>query len=146
MIDISVDLSTDSTTLLESTMDRLFEESTVLSLGRIRKSLVKPHMNSQLQKIGHSGSDDEIHACVMSLNQYIHVRNAYVRQLKGDSILDPLRSIIVDILQENEVIKRSDVMDKANELGVAVTDNMYSRVMKELCTSKGALWSMKSGD
>jgi len=143
---VSANLTSDSATLLETTLDRLFEESTVLSLDRIRKSLLKPHMSNHLQKIGHTGSDDELHACIMSLNQYIHVRNAYVRQLRGDSILDPLRSIIVDILQENEVIKRSDVMDKANELGVAVTDNMYSRVMKELCISKGALWSMKSGD
>lgn len=146
MMDVSAELSTDSTTSLKTTLDRLFEESAVLSLSRIRKSLKKPHMTDQLQEIAHRSSDEELHACIMTLNRYIHLRNSYVRQLKGDSILDPLRSIVVDILHENEVIKRSDVMDKANELGVAVTDNMYSRVMKELCVSKGALWSMKSGD
>ena len=143
---VSIELSTDSTSVLNTTLDRLFEDSTVLSLNRIRKSLTKTYIGNQLQELGHAGSDEDLHACIMSLNKYIHVRNAYVRQLKGDSILDPLRSIVVDILQEHDVIKRSDVMDKANELGVAVTDNMYSRVMKELCVSKGALWSMKSGD
>jgi DNA-directed RNA polymerase-3 subunit RPC5 len=146
MMTYSVNLSTDSFLSLKTTLDRLFEESAVLSLQKVRENLLKPHMNDQLQNFGRMGSDQEIHSCIMSFQKYIHLRNSYVRQLRGDSILDPLRSIVVDILQENEVIKRSDVMDKANELGVAVTDNMYSRVMKELCVSKGALWFMKSGD
>jgi DNA-directed RNA polymerase-3 subunit RPC5 len=139
-------LSNDSMNALGKCLTRLFEESAVISLNKIRRSLQQPHMTEQLVALGATGSDESLHACIGSFDNVVFIKHAYVRRLQGDSTLDPLRSIVLDILAENDVTKRGDIMELANKQGVAVTDNMYSRVMKELCISKGSSWSMKSGD
>jgi DNA-directed RNA polymerase-3 subunit RPC5 len=143
---VSSDLTYESTRALRTAMARLFEESAVLSINKARKTLRQNSMPSQLKKIAASGSDDDVHSCIMSLGDYVFVRHAYVRKLKGDSILDPLRSVVLEVLESNEVVKRGDVMELASARGVAVTDQMYSRVMRELCCSKGSSWFMKPGD
>eukprot|EP00889_Picochlorum_renovo_P001760 jgi/Picre1/28790/NNA_004187.t1 len=142
----SLMLSNDSMNALGKCLTRLFEESAVISLNKIRRSLQQPHMTEQLVALGATGSDESLHACIGSFDNVVFIKHAYVRRLQGDSTLDPLRSIVLDILAENDVTKRGDIMELANKQGVAVTDNMYSRVMKELCISKGSSWSMKSGD
>eukprot|EP00890_Picochlorum_soloecismus_P004652 jgi/Picsp_1/5188/NSC_02551-R1_dna-directed rna polymerase iii subunit rpc5 len=144
--DVLSDLTYESTRALRTAMARLFEQSAVLSINKVRKTLRQNLMTSQLKKIAASGSDDDIHSCIMSLGDYVFVRHAYVRKLKGDSILDPLRSVVLEVLESNEVVKRGDVMELASSRGVAVSDQMYSRVMRELCCSKGSSWYMKPGD
>lgn len=139
-------LSNDSMNALGKCLHRLFEESAVISLNKIRKSLQQSHMTEQLIALGATGSDESLHACIGSFDNVVFIKHAFVRKLQGDSTLDPLRSIVLDVLAENDVTKRGDIMELANAQGVAVTDNMYSRVMKELCISKGSSWSMKSGD
>ena len=143
---VSSDLTYESTRALRTAMARLFEQSAVLSINKVRKTLRQNSMPSQLKKIAASGSDDDVHSCIMSLGDYVFVRQAYVRKLKGDSILDPLRSVVLEVLESNEVVKRGDVMELASARGVAVSDQMYSRVMRELCCSKGSSWFMKPGD
>ena len=143
---VLTDLTYESTRALRTAMTRLFEQSAVLSINKVRKTLHQNSMTSQLKKIAASGSDDDIHACIMSLGDYVFVRHAYLRKLKGDSILDPLRSVVLEVLEANEIVKRGDVMELASARGVAVSDQMYSRVMRELCCSKGSSWYMKPGD
>lgn len=139
-------LCSNSVASMQILLDRLFEESAVVSVNKIRNGLLQAQMTTELKALAGSGSDDDIHACMKLFDGFVFLRHAYIRQLNGDSILDPLRSIVVDTLEEKDLVKRSDIMDMANQRGVAVTDNMYSRVMKELCISKGGSWFMKSGD
>ena len=141
-----VQLCSDSIASMQTLLDRLFEQSAVVSVTKIRNSLAQLQMTTELKSLAANGSDDDIHACMKLFDGFAFLRHAYIRQLNGDSILDPLRSIVVDTLEEKDLVKRSDIMDMANQRGVAVTDNMYSRVMKELCISKGGSWFMKSGD
>lgn len=142
----SVDLSYASSRALRTMLDRLFEQSAVLSMNKIRKKMRHESMPKQLVALGTSGSDEEIHECITSFDDFVFIKHAYTRRLQGDSILDPLRSVVLDALVQHEVVKKGDVFDMASSRGVAVTDTMYIRVMKELCVSKGSSWCMKSGD
>jgi len=42
-------------------------------------------------------------------------------------------------------VKRSEVFDSARAEGLNVSDGVYQKVVKELCTSRGNLWSLKTG-
>lgn len=44
-------------------------------------------------------------------------------------------------------LKRAEVIEAARDAGQgSVVDNLYGKVMKDLCTSKSAQWTLKSGE
>ncbi len=51
---------------------------------------------------------------------------------------------MIELLHEREQLKRSDIVDAARQKDLTVSDTLYSKVVKELCTSRGALWSLKT--
>lgn len=43
-------------------------------------------------------------------------------------------------------MRKVDVMESARLEGLDVDDNLYARVLRSVCQSRGSLWSLKSGD
>ena len=46
-------------------------------------------------------------------------------------------------MQDSDFLRKSDVAGAAAAAGVAFDEKMYSKAMKELCTSKGGMWTIK---
>jgi hypothetical protein len=59
--------------------------------------------------------------------------------------VDALRSCVVDLLRERDFVRRTDVSDSAKVVNAEITDSLYNKVMKELCTSSGNQWRLKTG-
>ena len=57
------------------------------------------------------------------------------------------RDVVVELLKGGEgALRRSDSVEAARQRGVtAVSDQLYAKVVKELCCSRGSLWSLKPG-
>ena len=51
--------------------------------------------------------------------------------------------MVIELLRETEQLKRSDIMEAAKQRGIPVSDTLYSKVVKELCSSRGSIWSLK---
>lgn len=51
--------------------------------------------------------------------------------------------MVIELLKEQEQLRRSDIVEAAKAKGLAVSDTLYSKVVKELCTSRGSIWSLK---
>jgi DNA-directed RNA polymerase-3 subunit RPC5 len=54
------------------------------------------------------------------------------------------RDIVIELLKGQEQLRRSDIVEAAKQKGLSVSDTLYSKVVKELCTSRGSIWSLKS--
>ena len=52
---------------------------------------------------------------------------------------------MLELLRDKESIRKNDVKDLATQRNLEVNDALYSKVMKELCMSRGAAWSLKTG-
>ena len=52
-------------------------------------------------------------------------------------------NVVIELLREAEQLKRSDIMEAAKQRGIPVSDTLYSKVVKELCSSRGSIWSLK---
>ncbi len=63
----------------------------------------------------------------------------------GDAKLDALRGSVVELLRERDYVRRNDVFDNAKALSIEITDSLYNRVIKELCSSNGNQWRLKTG-
>ncbi len=46
-------------------------------------------------------------------------------------------------MQDVDVLRKADVSSAASRSNVAFEEKVYGRVMKELCTSRGGVWTMK---
>ena len=53
---------------------------------------------------------------------------------------------MISLLQEKEHFKRNELVEAAKVAGIhAVSDTLYSKVVKELCVSRGGSWWLKQG-
>ncbi|CAL5222734.1 g5141 [Coccomyxa viridis] len=73
----------------------------------------------------------------------LYCKGAFIASSTGNAAQDAVRKLVVELLQVNEAIKKSDVMGAANAAGMVCTDKDYVKIMKELCTSKGSNWSLR---
>lgn len=72
--------------------------------------------------------------------------NYFLQVLTGDSVLDPIRSILIDILKESgkDFVKKIEVRAAVEEKGMDVSDINLTKAMRLVCTSKpGGLWHIK---
>ncbi len=51
--------------------------------------------------------------------------------------------MLIELLHDQEQVKRSDVVEAATQRGISVSDALYSKVIKELCNSRGSIWTLK---
>lgn len=63
---------------------------------------------------------------------------------------DPLRRVVIDLLRakpRDAMLKKADVFQAAKMvLKRDITNNEYSKVMSDICVSKGSAWVLKNGD
>ncbi|KAL5704535.1 hypothetical protein ACHQM5_022946 [Ranunculus cassubicifolius] len=82
----------------------------------------------------------------------IKIRDVYVLKSLGESDLDPLRSVVINLLgakEPNAKLRKAEI-DAAASIamkGTIISKDVYTRVMNQLCyTVKGSGWVLKAGD
>ena len=50
---------------------------------------------------------------------------------------------MLELLREQEQLRRGEIMEAAKQAGLTVSETVYGRVVKELCQSKGSVWTIK---
>ena len=61
----------------------------------------------------------------------------------GDRGLDDFRGLLLRLLRDKESLRKAEIMEAVREHGLSVSDSLYTRTVKELCTSKGGAWTLK---
>ncbi|KAH1223190.1 DNA-directed RNA polymerase III subunit RPC5 [Glycine max] len=83
------------------------------------------------------------------------INGSYVLKSSPDdpfrrSVLVLCRDVVIDMLcgsGPNAKLKKAEILEAARrKLGREVASNEYTKVMSELCVSKGSVWVLKSGD
>lgn len=75
-----------------------------------------------------------------------HVQHVYaLTKTASGAPADALRGVVLNTLRDKPNVRRADVFDAARAEGLNVSDSVYQKVMKDLCTSKGNLWTLKTG-
>ena len=93
-----------------------------------------------------AASDKLLHFALLKTGMVTSVKQVYVqtRVAKG-GLADALRGVLLNLLKDKPGVKRSEVFDSARAEGLNVSDGVYQKVMKELCTSRGNLWTLRNG-
>lgn len=52
---------------------------------------------------------------------------------------------MIGVLREKDGVKKTELKQLAAQKGIDMTDTLFTKVIKDLCTSKGAVWSLKTG-
>ncbi|XP_061342353.1 uncharacterized protein LOC133288573 [Gastrolobium bilobum] len=91
------------------------------------------------------GPHDELKAVISEVACDIH--GYYVLKSSQD---DAFRDVVIDMLRgsgPSAKLKKAEILEAARrKLSREVTSNEYTKVMNELCVSKGSVWCLKSGD
>ncbi|KAL4532970.1 hypothetical protein Ndes2526A_g08430 [Nannochloris sp. 'desiccata'] len=136
----------DALAALPSQLAAFFGVDRVLSLESIRKMLVNVPSHAVLNRTGESASDTALHKAIMDTGNFVCIRKSYTPRLVNNPEVDALRTIIIELLQEREQLKRAEIVDVARQRGVTMpSDAHYIKVIKMVCVSKGSNWVMKAG-
>jgi DNA-directed RNA polymerase-3 subunit RPC5 len=75
------------------------------------------------------------------------IRGVYVLTSLGKAEIDPFRNVVIQALIARATLRKGDVLDAAKlALKCDVPQTVYTRVLKELCMSRGGVWVLRSGD
>ncbi|KFM29204.1 DNA-directed RNA polymerase III subunit RPC5 [Auxenochlorella protothecoides] len=121
----------------------LFHHSPVCNLGAIRGYLQRSTAEPGLAAAVAAASDAALHMGVLATGLVLEIRRAYVLRSLGSPALDPLRDLLLGLLAGREALKRGDIMEAARAAGIPVTDGLYSKVVRDICVSRGSTWSLK---
>lgn len=90
--------------------------------------------------------DDVLHEAILKTENVTCIKRVYLRIATGSAQLDPLRTVLMDIVQKKEIIKRNDIVSAAKAKGLKITERLFEAVMREICVSKdGGFWMLKTG-
>jgi DNA-directed RNA polymerase-3 subunit RPC5 len=142
---VAYQFSPDAIAALHSQLDALFLATSVVNLDNVRALLSRIPNNNLLSIAAEKANNASLHAAILSNGRYLFIRGSYVPLSLNNPALDPLRNVVLELLREREEIRRSDVVEAAKLKGVTVTDASYQRVMKDLCHSRGSIWTLKPG-
>lgn len=93
-----------------------------------------------------SADDHQLHKAVLQTSLVLSVKKVYLlKKTSNSGPTDALRALLASLFQDKSGLRRAEVMDAARAEGLTITDGLYQRVIKELCMSKGSLWSLKTG-
>ncbi|PSC72452.1 DNA-directed RNA polymerase III subunit RPC5 [Micractinium conductrix] len=121
----------------------LLRAAQVVSIDQIRAVLAHSQ-EAALKNVAAGSSDAALHGAVTASGEITHLRQSYFATKLGNAALDPLRNVLIELLKENEQLRRSDIFEAAKAKGLTVSDTLYSKVVKELCTSRGSIWSLNA--
>ena len=93
-----------------------------------------------------AATNQSLHNALLKTGMTTHVKQVYaLTKAATGGPADALRAVLLSILRERPNVRRADVFDAARAEGLNVSDSVYQKVMKDLCTSKGNVWTMKTG-
>lgn len=123
----------------------MFKQHSVVNLADIRQWL-STYGEAGSARDAAAVSNKLLHTALLKTGMVTSVKAVYVQtKVANGGIADALRSVLLNLLKDKPGVKRSEVFDSARAEGLNVPDGVYQKVMKELCTSRGNLWSLKSG-
>lgn len=138
-------LTSDALAALPGVLRTIFQNASVLSLENLRDRLQKHPTSGTINRAAETASDAVLHSAVMQAGDFVCIRKTYALRQLGNPAVDPLRTAVLELLKEKEQLKRGDVFEIAGLQGMTVSDALYQKVMKELCTSRGSTWVLKTG-
>jgi len=144
-LDQAVKLTEEQSRALTATMRVLFASHSVCTMANIRQWLNDPSSNAGVAKEAAIMPDRALHEVLMDTGLLVCIRRMYLMRAVGNTATDPFRAVVLELLKERESFKRSEVVDTAQAQGINVTDTLYNKVVKDLCTSRGHLWSLRNG-
>jgi len=120
-----------------------FEENTHLSLAHIRAFLL-----TQAPDIAACAYFRQAELLGMFNGELACIEGICVVVSVGDPAIDPLRLRILGLLyRQNGVVKRADILDAhAAASDIVPSQHTYTKVLSDLCTSKGAIWTIKRAE
>ncbi len=93
-----------------------------------------------------SANDQSLHTALLKTGIITAARQVYVQsRVANGGPADAFRGVLLNILKGKSGVRRAEVLDVARAEGVNVSDGVYQKVMKDLCTSKGNVWTLKTG-
>ena len=93
-----------------------------------------------------SANDKSLHTALVKTGMVTHVKSVYaLTKAANGGPADALRAVLLNTLKDKPNVRRTDVLDAARAEGLNVSDSVYQKVMKELCISKGNVWTLKTG-
>ncbi|TKY47377.1 DNA-directed RNA polymerase III subunit RPC5 [Spatholobus suberectus] len=149
-------MSNETRHALPIALKKLFQTHKVCSFQMICQGLREMAVSKTIQSKGDSkiavdaahsldGPQNELKAVISEVACEIH--GYYVLRSSQD---DPFRDVVIDMLRgsgPNAKLKRAEILEAARtKLNREVTNNEYTKVMGELCVSRGSVWVLKSGD
>lgn len=136
-------LPTAQVTAMAGAMLPLFQHSPVCSLAVLRAFLQRGTVDQNLAAAVAAASDATLHASAMATGNLVCIRRAYLLKSLGSTTLDPLRDLVLELLADRESVRRSEILEAAARGKIPVTESLYSKVVRDICVSRGALWSLK---
>lgn len=109
------------------------------------------HWLSSYDEAGAAGNlatadDHQLHTALMQTGLVLSAKKLYfLKNLSNGGPADALRALLARLFQDKSGVRRAEVMDSARAEGLNISDSLYQKVIKELCTSRGNIWSLKTG-
>lgn len=91
--------------------------------------------------------DEHLSSALRKSGKVIQIRECYVQAPAKESqdAVDQLRSLLIEVLQQKESFRKSEVQKLLKDRNAAIDDRTYARIVKEWCISKGNVWKLKPG-
>lgn len=99
-------------------------EHSVARLGTLRKFIESYRMDPEVGVAVRTASDPALHAALVAGDQVVCIRSQYVERHQGEPSADAVRGVIIELLQEREQLKRSELLAAIKAKGLSIADNM----------------------
>ncbi|KAI4327574.1 hypothetical protein L6164_020016 [Bauhinia variegata] len=149
-------MSNEAQQAMPSALKKVLQTHKVCSLQLIRQqlramalakaSLLRPDPKMVVAaREGHDAPTEELQAALSEVAWNIH--GCYILKSSQD---DPFRDVVIEMFrgsEPNAKLKKAEIIEAARKiLKRDITNNEYSKVMNELCVSRGSAWILRSGD
>lgn len=93
-----------------------------------------------------SADDHQLHNALMQTGLVLSAKKVYfLKKVSNGGPADALRALLANLFEDKSGVRRAEVMDAARAEGLSISDSLYQKVIKELCVSRGNIWSLKTG-
>lgn len=137
-------LSTEALAALPLALKALFVKHGVATLKDIRTWLAQ-YPDAGAARDAGKVTDRVLHEAITVPGEVICIRRVYILKKTGNAAMDPFRELFIDILRDKEQFRKAEVMEAAQAAKLSVTESLFQKVARELCTSRGSYWTMKMG-
>ncbi|KAI4325817.1 hypothetical protein MLD38_031181 [Melastoma candidum] len=142
---------------LPKALQKIFQNHKVCSLQLICESLrdlavsqsTLPKADARMAIAAAYGVDAPPNELKEIINQVAaEIHGLYVLKASPEHPeLDPLRKVVIDLLRgkgPNATLKKAEIFEAASKvLGRSIANNEYTKVINDLCESRGSLWYLK---